>query len=273
MNTPLTYYGGKTRMLGYILPLIPEHRIYVEPFAGGASVFFAKKPSKIEVLNDINGNIANFYEVLLTNFDALNQMIICTLHDEFTHNKAQKIFFEESNTSDKLTRAWAVFTLSLMSFGSDLSSGWQWVKNKTDNWHPAIKIRNKREAFKFFKNRLATVSIHNRDAIEIIKKRDSSEVFQYLDPPYVGARQGHYSGYTQEKFIELIDLLPQLKSKFLLSSYENEYLKKMIAKYGWNSKKIELRSSVSGRNFRKIELLTWNYNLKPEEYTQSKFNI
>jgi DNA adenine methylase len=273
MNTPITYYGGKTRMLCHILPLIPEHRIYVEPFAGGAAVFFAKKPSKIEVLNDINGNIANFYEICLTNFDALNQKIICTLHDEFSHKKAQEIFFDENNNADNLTRAWAVFVLSQMSFGSDFASKWQWVKNKDDNWHPAVGIRNKREAFKFIKKRLSLVSIHNNDALEIIKKRDGNETFQYLDPPYVGARQGHYNGYTQEKFIELMDLLPTLKSKFLLSSYNNDYLETMIGLNGWNNKKIEQRSSVSGKNFRKTEMLTWNYNIQPEEYIQSKFEI
>ena len=49
------------------------------------------------------------------------------------------------------------------------------------------------------------VTVHNIDAIELITKRDGSDVFMYLDPPYVGARQGHYSGYSQVKFNGLIE--------------------------------------------------------------------
>lgn len=255
-------------MLKHILPLIPGHRIYVEPFAGGAAVFFAKKPSKIEVLNDINGNIANFYSVVLNDFEALHKMVKCTLHDEFSHKIAQEIYFAEKPIDDKIKRAWAVWVLANMSFACDFASNWQWVKNKKDNWHPAIRVRNKRETFAFVKKRLKTISVHNTDALEVIQKRDGKDVFQYIDPPYVGARQGHYSGYSQGNFDSLLGLLPQLESKFLLSSYKNKRLEELTKKYNWNNIEINQRSSVSGKNFRKIEVLTFNYNLT--EITQGE---
>jgi DNA adenine methylase len=61
MKTPISYYGGKQSMLKHILPLIPEHKIYVEPFFGGGAVFFGKEPSKVEVINDYNSNVVVFY--------------------------------------------------------------------------------------------------------------------------------------------------------------------------------------------------------------------
>ena len=61
MKTPITYYGGKQTMLKHILPLIPKHEIYTEPFCGGAAVLFAKDPVKAEIINDINQNLTNFY--------------------------------------------------------------------------------------------------------------------------------------------------------------------------------------------------------------------
>ena len=56
MKTPITYYGGKQQLVPTILPMIPSHRLYVEPYFGGGAVFFAKKPSYLEVINDINEN-------------------------------------------------------------------------------------------------------------------------------------------------------------------------------------------------------------------------
>ncbi|GHU32554.1 hypothetical protein FACS1894172_09390 [Spirochaetia bacterium] len=60
MKTPISYYGGKQKMTRWIMKLIPQHSSYVEPFAGGAAVFWAKPPSKLEVLNDL------FYRLLET---------------------------------------------------------------------------------------------------------------------------------------------------------------------------------------------------------------
>ncbi len=51
-------------MLKHILPLVPEHKIYIEPFFGGGSLFWAKEPAKCEVINDVNMNLVNFYQVL-----------------------------------------------------------------------------------------------------------------------------------------------------------------------------------------------------------------
>ena len=82
MKTPITYYGGKQKMLSVILPMIPEHSIYVEPFFGGGAVFWAKEPAQVEFINDINGEVANFYRVLQTDYDALKREVDQTLHSE-----------------------------------------------------------------------------------------------------------------------------------------------------------------------------------------------
>lgn len=62
MKTPITYYGGKQRLLKYILPLIPKHTLYAEPFTGGGAVFFEKEPSDIEVINDTNKALITFLQ-------------------------------------------------------------------------------------------------------------------------------------------------------------------------------------------------------------------
>jgi DNA adenine methylase len=61
LKTPVSYYGGKQQLATIILGLIPNHRLYCEHFLGGAAVFFAKEPSPVEVINDTNGQLINFY--------------------------------------------------------------------------------------------------------------------------------------------------------------------------------------------------------------------
>lgn len=87
LKTPVTYYGGKQRLLKHILPLFPEHVQYVEPFIGGGAVYFAKQPSKAEVINDIKIEVVNFYKVLKNDFAKLNKMIQSTLHSEHAFQK------------------------------------------------------------------------------------------------------------------------------------------------------------------------------------------
>src|SRR5271169_2520383 len=61
---PIRYYGGKCRLVSKLLPFVPDHQTYVEVFAGGAALFFAKNTSPVEVVNDLDSGIVNFYRVL-----------------------------------------------------------------------------------------------------------------------------------------------------------------------------------------------------------------
>lgn len=73
MKTPLTYYGGKQTLAPTIISLMPPHVLYAEPFTGGGAVFFNKPASKVEVINDTNGELMNFYNVTRDKFVALHK--------------------------------------------------------------------------------------------------------------------------------------------------------------------------------------------------------
>ena len=181
MRPPTKYYGGKVRMMPYILPLVPEHRIYIEPFAGGATLFWAKEPSKIEVLSDINENVTNFYKVMKLDFNNLILQIQATLHCEGTFNKAKYIYNNPQGYTS-VERAWAYFVSCNMSYGGEAAGSFQWVRNKTDNWHPAISIHNRRNEFKLYEGRLDKVSIRDRKAEILIPDMDSRDAFFLLRP-------------------------------------------------------------------------------------------
>jgi DNA adenine methylase len=127
----------------------------------------------------------------------------------------------------------------------------------------AKKIDNKRQTFAAsgYADRLRRAQIENRDALRIIKSRDVPDGFFYLDPPYVGADQGHYDGYTQEDFDRLLETLETLKGKFLLSSYRNKALTVVAKRNGWHTIEIKMVSSMTNRYEKKdkVEVLTANY--------------
>jgi len=75
LKTPVSYYGGKQKLASMIVPLIPRHNLYCEPFIGGAAVFFAKRPSEIEVINDTNKELMNFYRTVKNDFVSLEREI------------------------------------------------------------------------------------------------------------------------------------------------------------------------------------------------------
>ena len=71
MVGPLSYIGGKNRLAKTIIAMLPEHITYVEPFAGGAQVLFHKPPSNVEVLNDLDFDIVNFFRVCQWHYEEL----------------------------------------------------------------------------------------------------------------------------------------------------------------------------------------------------------
>ena len=117
LKTPISYYGGKQNMLKHILPLVPEHKIYIEPYFGGGSLFWAKEPSKSEVINDVNMNLVNFYQVLKNNGAALETKIKETLHSRETYKKAMLIYdCPWLFADDPVIRAWAMYVVTNQGF-------------------------------------------------------------------------------------------------------------------------------------------------------------
>jgi DNA adenine methylase len=259
MRTPLSYYGGKQMLAKTILGFIPPHRLYCEPFLGGAAIFFAKEPSKVEVLNDTNGEIVNFYEVLKRDFTALEKEVAITLHSRARHRQA-RVIYENPDMFDRIKRAWAIWVLANGSYGCKLDGGYAY--SRIGNNHSRA-LDNKRQEFSVdYAKRLERVQIESCDALKVIKSRDVDEAFFYLDPPYVGSDQGHYDGYTQEDFDALLTVLKRIKGKFLLSSYRNKTLAEFSRENNWSTLELKMSNPMVHKyksQRKKIEVLTANY--------------
>lgn len=257
MKTPISYYGGKQTMTSVILKLIPEHKLYCEPFMGGGAIFFAKEKSSVEVINDLDNRVVNFYQVCKENFDLLNYLIQRTAHSRSVHQEAA-IVLKNPEYYGNIYKAWAFWVQTNMSFSSCMFAGWAYGR-KNNNCEKTTA--NKKILFsEDYKTRLDKVQIENRDAIKVITSRDMEDSFFYCDPPYYNANMGHYSGYKVEDFGNLLICLSNIKGKFLLSSYESELVEKYTRKNNWETIKIKKRLSVTHKVKRdKVEVLTANY--------------
>ena len=262
-TAPLTYYGGKKRIAEWILRYIPSHDIYCEPFFGGGAVFFAKQPSYLEVINDHNTMLINFYRQCQENFDIMASKIQNELHSEFRYHQAEKIYSGQKNASDidKAVATWLVFN---QSWNASARAGWKFDQGYGGS-HAGIVFAHARRNFcPWLKKRLQYVQISCRDALQVIRDRDSERTFFYLDPPYPDTNQGHYSGYTWKELEELLTLLQSIQGQFALSNYPSEMISKFSVENNWQLKEFSMKkdsnmATVEGSQ--KTEVLLMNYEI------------
>lgn len=261
LKTPISYYGGKQKLATEIISRIPSHNLYCEPFVGGAAIFFGKQPSPVEVINDTNKELINFYKVVQDDFVSLEKEIRITLHSRDLHRKANVIYANPDMFSE-IKRAWAVWVLSSQSFCSKIDGSWGYDITKT---RTPLSITNKKGNFtEDYAIRLQNVQLECTDALKVIRVRDTKDSFFYCDPPYYNSNCGHYDGYSIEDFEALLKLLASIDGKFLLSSYQSDLLTKYTNGNGWHTVTFQQLVTVnakSGKLKPKVEVLTANYNI------------
>jgi len=219
MKPVISYYGGKQRMSSKIVPLIPRHTVYAEPFCGGAAILFAKPWPKVtsnnhyrEVINDHDKRLINFYQQLKDNGQALVDALQLTLYSEYEHKIAKELDYE-----NKLEAARRYYVNVQQSFANVIGGGWGravYGRNEAATW------ANKIAQLPDYLERMASVHIACDDALKIIKQWDSPQTFFYCDPPYPGTDCGSYEGYTLENFQSLVNTLDACQGSFLLSNYD-----------------------------------------------------
>jgi DNA adenine methylase len=232
-DTPvLRYLGAKWQLADWIIAQFPPHKIYVEPFAGSASVFFRKYPSQVEYLNDMDGNVVNFFRMLRERGNELIRAI------ELTPYSREEYELAFDPCDDPIERARRFYVACWQSFAATViyKSGWRYQKtqlmrstvprefSRTDGLEVAIK-------------RLKQAYIECRPAVEVIERLDSDETLFYVDPPYVkksrsnGSRNRYTCEMTDEDHVMLAEVLCQARGMVILSGYKSELYDRLFA--GW----------------------------------------
>lgn len=229
----LRYYGGKWRLATWIIGHMPAHHCYVEPFGGGASVLLRKTRSKVEVLNDANGDVVHFFRVVRDRGTELAEQLALTPFalDEYSTSREP--------TEDDLERARRYFVNSWgghSTVANDRTRGWRRTPDRT----VAMDFATAAEQLIQVCHRLQGVAIDNIDWREVLARYDRLDTLFYIDPPYWRkARLNHApsDGYgafeiTEEDHAELCELASGCDGAAMVSGYDNPVYADTLA--GWH---------------------------------------
>ena len=221
MKPAFAYYGGKTRLAPWIVGLLPPHEVYVEPFAGSAAVLFAKPPVRHEVLNDIDGQVINFYRLLRERPDELEVACRLTPYARDEHLAAD---FDEPGIDD-LERARRWWCRSTQGFGQSATRATGWSISTAQRTPRMSQITRRIERFAEMAERLRHVFIESKPALDIIDRFGTDErACLYVDPPYLAEARTALNCYrhemqTPDEHRALADALHGCRAAVVLSGY------------------------------------------------------
>lgn len=274
---PIKWWGGKQNLIKYILPLLPSENTYdtyTEVFCGGAALFFSKNPVMNEILNDLDGQLINFYRVLRhpVGSKKLKRQIDGTLYSRAEFNRAKAVN-KAPQAYGRVTQAWALFTLcnlSKMAKRKDFENGIINKKNKNDRQRPKGFNIKKKIDYAAIQARMETVIFENRDALKVLQQYDHAAAFHFIDPPYIGTIQEYNADkYTEVEYEQLLQFLPTCKGKFMLCGFPNELTDRYAQQHGW--RKIEFKqkksAGTSTGKAQKIKIETLWLNYEPAQGT------
>lgn len=252
MIGPLSYIGGKRRIAAKLVSLIPAHTTYVEPFAGGAQVFFHKPRSKVEVLNDLDFEIVNFLRICQRHPQELSRLL--------RWQPASRRLFDQhlAQPAELLTdieRAVRFFYLQKNAWsGKRTRQNFHYAVGKPSNYAPASLPTRLEEVAA----RLDRVQLEALPYEAILERYDRPATFFYCDPPYVGVDLYQHN-FADEQFAQLAARLAALKGRFLLSINDCPKAREWFAVFERRPIRFTYTSTRHPRQF--CELLFANYPL------------
>lgn len=262
MKSILKYPGAKNRLAPWLCEYIPKHNVYLEPFAGSLSVLFNKQRSHIETVNDLDGEIYNFFMVLRDRGDELSRVIALTPYSRREYETA----YDPCKDELEMARRFAVKCWMGFGCGNLYKNGFK-SGQQTNSPNPAKSWADLPESMKQATDRLRGVQIENLPAAELIKRYDTQDVFIYADPPYLHGTRKKYlykQEMSNEEHIELLKILIEHQGKVLLSGYDNDVYNDLL--HGWNKAQ---KNTLAEGGRRRVETIWMNYDIEPKQMSLS----
>jgi DNA adenine methylase len=264
----LRYHGGKWRLAPWIISHFPDHRVYVEPFGGGASVLLRKTRSYAEIYNDLDGEIVNLFRVARDQGPELRRRIALT---PFAREEFESSYIPAPE--DPIEQARRTLIRAGMGFGStgsnaQVKTGFRGSATRSGTT-PARDWERQPANLDLVIARLQGVVIEQRDALDIIRYHDAPDTLFYVDPPYAletrswtHAKDAYKHELDYIQHVHLCELLREVKGQVILSGYDCDLYRNLLTwPYGWT--KLE-RTAHADQAAKRTECL-WLRNCAPAQ--------
>lgn len=251
MRGPLAYIGGKRAIAKQIVAILPKHQTYVEPFAGGAQVFFHKEPSRVEVLNDLDGELVNFFRVCQLHYEELIRYLRFTVVSRKTFDL---LLATNVETLTDIQRSARFLYLQKTSYAGRVHH--QNFRTATVQ-PPSLNPERLPELIEETHHRLARVQLECLPYEKVLAKYDSTSTCFYIDPPYYEIKLYKFN-LDPEDFRLMAERLGAIGGKFVLSLNDVPEVRAIFKSF--RIKGIEMPYTAqkhAGRRYR--ELLITNF--------------
>lgn len=229
----IPWIGGKRRLAASILRLLPEHTCYVELFAGGAAVLFARQqPAKVEVLNDLNGDLVSLYRVVQHHLDEFVRQFrwALTSREMFRWMQLQHI-----DCLTDIQRATRFFYLQKLSFGGKVVGQTFGVSQTSRNVINLLRIEEELSAAHL---RLANVVIEHLPWQKCLERYDRPGTLFLADPPYWRC-EGYGIPFAIEQHEQLASYMATIKGKLVLTINSHPDMKRVYGAFDGASEPIQ----------------------------------
>ncbi len=261
----IRWHGGKWRMAKWIMGHFPPHDLYVEPFGGSAAVLLQKPRSNMEVYNDLDLNIWNFFNVLRTSPSSLIQEIKLTPFHSYEFDQAGELLDVRYHTEQEIEEdevEWARL-FYVYAYQSILGPTVEWTnsfkRQKIYSRGASGKSSMKPTAHTFAEvdhlytvaARLKGVTFENMDAFKLIDHYDHPNTLFYLDPPYLASTRSqkknkayNHEMMSREEHKAFLRHAKGLQGIPLISGYASDLYRDMLEDSGWT--RFEYNARING---------------------------
>lgn len=226
MNSPIPWLGGKSRLAAELIKRIPPHDRYAEVFTGAGWVFFRKPQTRLESLNDINGDLVAFYRVLQNHLEEFCRQFkwLLTSRELFDDFRSQ----QEARGLTDIQRASRFYYTQRLAFAG--RQGGVFGVDKSSP--PRINLVRMEEELSRVHLRLANVIIEHLPWADYLARYDDKGTFFYLDPPYWGCEDDYGADiFSREDFAAMATRLAELDGNFLLSINDVPEIRELFAAF------------------------------------------
>lgn len=229
VSSPAAYIGGKKQLAGRLVELIArvQHVTYAEPFVGMGGVFLKRRVvPKVEVINDLSGDVANLFRILQRHYVPLMDM----LRFQFTSRREfERLMAVDPTTLTDLERAGRFLYLQRTAYGGKVAGRSFGVSPGVPGRFDVSKLET---TLADINERLSGVVIENLPFDRFIERYDGPDVLFYLDPPYWGSEDDYGRDlFPAASFHLLAEILGRVAGSFILSLNDAPPVREIFAAF------------------------------------------